>query len=114
MVIPAEAVVRSGRRNQVFVVRESGKFEPRALTLGLESNGQVAVLAGIEAGEEVVTSAQFLIDSESSLREAAAKMVEATHEPTEHNHAAPPADPTETSDDKPAGGHAHHAGHGHD
>lgn len=114
VVIPAEAVVRSGRRNQAFVVRDSGKFEPRALTLGLESNGQVAVLAGIEAGEEVVTSAQFLIDSESSLREAAAKMVEATHEPTEHNHAAPPAKPTETSDDKPAGGHAHHAGHGHD
>ena len=73
--IPAEAVIRSGARNQVFVIRAPGKFEPRPVTLGLTSNGKVAVLEGIKAGEEVVTSAQFLIDSESKLREAAAKMV---------------------------------------
>ncbi|NOQ14198.1 MAG: efflux RND transporter periplasmic adaptor subunit [Methyloprofundus sp.] len=77
IVIPAEAVIRSGARNQVFVVRAPGKFEPRLVTLGLASNGKVAVIEGISVGEEVVTSAQFLIDSESKLREATAKMLEA-------------------------------------
>lgn len=78
VVIPSEAVIRSGSRNQVFVVRAAGKFEPRRVTLGLESNGSVVVIEGIKAGEEVVTSAQFLIDSESKLREATAKMLEAS------------------------------------
>jgi Cu(I)/Ag(I) efflux system membrane fusion protein len=78
VVIPSEAVIRSGSRNQVFVVRAPGKFEPRLVTLGLASNGKVAVLEGVKPGEEVVTSAQFLIDSESKLREATAKLLQAT------------------------------------
>jgi len=77
VVIPAESVIRSGGRTQVFVIRGPGKFEPRLVELGIESNGQVAVLDGVSAGEEVVTSAQFLVDSESKLREATAKMMEA-------------------------------------
>lgn len=76
VVIPSESVIRSGSRNQVFIVREPGKFEPRLVTLGVSSNGRVAVLQGISAGEEVVTSAQFLIDSESKLHEATAKMLQ--------------------------------------
>lgn len=76
VVIPSEAVVRSGSRNQVFVVRDKGKFEPRIVSLGLESNGKIAILDGVKVGEEVVTSGQFLIDSESKLREATAKMLE--------------------------------------
>ncbi|WP_431064225.1 efflux RND transporter periplasmic adaptor subunit [Methylotuvimicrobium sp.] len=72
--LPSEAIVRSGTREQVFVMRAPGKFEPRPVTVGLTSNGRVAVLEGVKAGEEVVTSAQFLIDSESKLREATAKM----------------------------------------
>jgi Cu(I)/Ag(I) efflux system membrane fusion protein len=75
VIIPSEAVIRSGARNQVFIVRAQGKFEPRLVTLGLASNGKVMVLKGVEAGEVVVTSAQFLIDSESKLREATAKML---------------------------------------
>ena len=67
IVIPSQAVIRSGSRSQVFVVTEPGKFEPRVVILGIESAGKVAVLSGLEAGEEVVTSAQFLIDSESKL-----------------------------------------------
>ena len=78
VVIPSEAVIRSGTRDQVFVVRAPGKFEPRLVTLGLASNGKVAVLQGVKAGEEVVTSSQFLIDSESKLREATAKMLQPT------------------------------------
>ena len=76
IVIPSEAVIRSGSRNQVFVVRAPGKFEPRLVTLGLATNGKVAVLNGVKAGEEVVISSQFLIDSESKLREATSKMLE--------------------------------------
>jgi len=75
LVIPEEAVIRSGASNQVFIIREPGKFEPRVVTLGLASAGQVVVLNGLRQGEKVVTSAQFLIDSESKLREATAKML---------------------------------------
>ncbi len=77
IVIPSEAVIRSGTRTQVFVVRGPGKFEPRLVKLGLSSNGKVAILQGLAEDEEVVTSAQFLIDSESKLREATAKMLDA-------------------------------------
>jgi Cu(I)/Ag(I) efflux system membrane fusion protein len=76
VVIPSEAVIRSGAKTQVFIVRGAGKFEPRQITTGLSSNDDIAVLDGVKAGEEVVTSAQFLIDSESKLHEATAKMME--------------------------------------
>lgn len=75
IVVPAEAVVRSGDYNQIFVMTSSGTFEPRRVVLGVESRGQVSVDSGIAVGERVVVSAQFLIDSESSLREATAKMM---------------------------------------
>jgi len=75
--VPSEAIIRSGTRQQVFIQRAPGKFEPREVSLGVSSNGWTQIRDGIEAGEEVVVSAQFLIDSESKLREAAAKMQEA-------------------------------------
>ncbi|NOY61707.1 MAG: efflux RND transporter periplasmic adaptor subunit [Gammaproteobacteria bacterium] len=77
VVVPSEAIVRSGSREQVFVVREPGKFEPREVTLGVSAKGLTQILSGVKAGEEVVTSSQFLIDSESKLREATAKMMAA-------------------------------------
>jgi Cu(I)/Ag(I) efflux system membrane fusion protein len=87
LVVPAEAVVRSGVRPLIFVVREPGKFEPRSVVLGIESNGRVEVIDGLGAGEEVVTSAQFLLDSESRLREATAKMMRAMQASDGgHNH----------------------------
>jgi Cu(I)/Ag(I) efflux system membrane fusion protein len=76
IVIPSEAVIRSGQSDRVFVVRAPGKFEPVIVKLGFQSAGRVAVLEGLEDGDEVVVSAQFLLDSESSLREATAKMME--------------------------------------
>ncbi len=84
LVIPSKAVLRTGRRNVVFVVRGPGKYEPRDVRLGISSRGLVQILAGVKAGEDVVTSAQFLIDSESKLREASAKMME-VKEPTAAN-----------------------------
>ncbi len=75
VVVPSEAIVRSGSREQIFVVREPGKFEPREVTLGVSAQGMTQILSGVNAGEEVVVSSQFLIDSESKLREATAKMM---------------------------------------
>lgn len=76
IVIPSEAIVRSGTDNQVFVVRGAGKFEPRTVILGVSSDGLTQILSGVKAGEEVVVSSQFLIDSESKLREATQKMMD--------------------------------------
>ena len=76
IVVPSEAIVRSGLQEQVFVVRAPGKFEPRKVEIGLSGEGVTEIRSGVSSGEEVVVSAQFLIDSESKLRESAAKMME--------------------------------------
>ena len=78
LVIPTESVIRSGRRNIVFVEREEGKFEPREIKIGLEgSDGYLQVLSGLLEGEQIVTSGQFLLDSESNAQEAIKKMLDA-------------------------------------
>ena len=74
--VPSGAIVRSGTGAKVFVVRAPGKFEPRDVTLGVSSDGKTQILSGLKAGETVVTSSEFLIDSESNLREATARMME--------------------------------------
>ncbi|MDZ7696409.1 MAG: efflux RND transporter periplasmic adaptor subunit [Deltaproteobacteria bacterium] len=77
LIIPSEAVIRSGTRNIVFVVRGEGTFSPRDVVLGPSLDGSnVQVLAGLFEGETVVTSGQFLLDSESKLKEAVQKMLE--------------------------------------
>ncbi len=75
IVIPSEAVIRTGRVPKIFVRTGKGTFEPRDVRVGVNTDGETQILAGVKPGEEVLTSAQFLIDSESSLKEAAAKMV---------------------------------------
>ena len=81
LVIPSEAVIRSGKRNVVFVTRPGNKFAPRDVTLGLPvDGGKIQILTGLAAGETVVTSGQFLLDSESKLKEAVQKMLEAKRE----------------------------------
>lgn len=74
--VPSEAIVRSGTEDEVFVERSPGKYEPRKVTVGVVSDGKTQIVSGLEAGETVVTSSQFLIDSESKLKEATAKMLE--------------------------------------
>ncbi|HEY5648858.1 MAG TPA: efflux RND transporter periplasmic adaptor subunit [Nitrospiria bacterium] len=76
VVVPSEAILRSGGGAKIFVVRGPGKFEPREVKLGVEADDRIQILEGVKPGEEVVTSAQFLIDSESRLREAVTKMLE--------------------------------------
>ena len=77
LIIPSESILRSGERNVVFVSRSGGKFAPREVTLGMAlDDNKVQVLTGLAPGEEVVTSGQFLLDSESKLQEAVKKMVD--------------------------------------
>src|SRR5437868_3730794 len=69
-VIPATGVLQSGTRQIVFVSREDGYIEPREVQLGSRAGDDFIVLKGVKAGEEIVTSANFLIDSESQLQAA--------------------------------------------
>jgi hypothetical protein len=70
LAIPASGVLQSGTRQIVFVDRGSGYLEPREVELGPQANDGYIVLKGLKAGEHIVTSANFLIDSESQLQAA--------------------------------------------
>jgi multidrug efflux pump subunit AcrA (membrane-fusion protein)/ribosomal protein S27E len=78
LLVPDTAILRSGQgRNRVFVALPGGKFDPRMVTLGPRAeNDLYEVLSGLNDGERVVTSGQFMLDSESQLREAIQKMRE--------------------------------------
>lgn len=70
LLVPSESVVDTGEVQYAFVAREGGRFEPRKVRLGMRSGTNVEVLDGLSEGETVVTTANFLIDSESRLRAA--------------------------------------------
>jgi len=70
LALPEEAVIDTGERKLVFVVHEGRHFEPRPVQLGVKAGEYYEVLTGLEEGEQVVTSAQFLVDSESRLKAA--------------------------------------------
>jgi Cu(I)/Ag(I) efflux system membrane fusion protein len=76
LVIPSEAVIQTGRRTVVVVAQADGKFAPVEVQTGVEANGQTEIRRGLEAGQKVVVSGQFLIDSEASLRASATRMAE--------------------------------------
>jgi Cu(I)/Ag(I) efflux system membrane fusion protein len=73
--VPSEAVVRSGERSVVIVQKSPGLFDPREVELGAEGGGYQEIRKGVAAGEMVVTSSQFLIDSESNLKAAIGQML---------------------------------------
>lgn len=68
LVVPSEAVIMTGERSVVIVARESGGFDVVDVKVGTEVDGRTAILSGLAAGQSVVRSGQFLIDSEASLR----------------------------------------------
>jgi RND family efflux transporter MFP subunit len=72
--VPQEAVLDSGNQQYVFVVHDGGTFEPRMIQMGAKLDGKVVVLSGLKPGETIVTSGNFLIDSESRLKSAMAEM----------------------------------------
>jgi multidrug efflux pump subunit AcrA (membrane-fusion protein) len=110
LLVPDTAVLRSGDKNTVFVALDGGKFEPRSVTLGARSEGdQIQVLSGLKEGERVVTSGQFMLDSESQLREAIQKMLAPAAAPSatprehaEHGAVATAPLPTQTATPQPS------------
>jgi Cu(I)/Ag(I) efflux system membrane fusion protein len=74
LVVPASAVLQSGLRQLVFVDQGQGVFAPREVKLGVKTDSRFAVLGGLTAGERVVTSGNFLLDSESKLQSATSMM----------------------------------------
>jgi Cu(I)/Ag(I) efflux system membrane fusion protein len=65
--VPSEAVIRTGKRSLVMVAANGGRFQPVEVQLGRESGDRIEILAGLDEGQKVVASGQFLIDSEASL-----------------------------------------------
>ena len=70
LIVPESAVVQTGNRSIVFVDAGAGRYEPREVELGPKVEGGVQVIRGLEDAESVVVSANFLLDSESSLKAA--------------------------------------------
>ena len=68
LLIPTEAVIQTGKRAVVMLAEDKGKFRPVEVEIGIESNGQTEIKRGLQAGQRVVVSSQFLIDSEASLK----------------------------------------------
>jgi len=68
LVIDREALIRTGKSTRVIVALGDGQFQPAEVSVGMESMGKVEVISGLENGETIVVSAQFLIDSEASFR----------------------------------------------
>lgn len=76
LLVPDMAILRSGEKTTVFIALDGGKFEPRTVTLGPQAEDDTyQVLSGLNEGERIVTSGQFMLDSESQLREAIQKML---------------------------------------
>ncbi len=75
--VPSEAVITTGTRNVVIVAQGDGRFAPVDVEVGMGTHGQTEILKGLEAGQKVVVSGQFLVDSEASLKSAVARMGEA-------------------------------------
>jgi len=104
VLVPDLAVLRSGEHNTVFLANPDGSFEPRDVRLGVRSQGNFyQVLDGLVGGEQVVISGQFMLDSESQLRDAIQKMLKSPD--TSTASPAPLATPADT--DRATANHAH-------
>lgn len=74
LLVPSEAVIETGRRSVVIVAAEAGRFDVAEVKTGAEAGGKTEILSGLAAGRKVVTSGQFLIDSEASLNTAVQRL----------------------------------------
>ncbi|HWI58782.1 MAG TPA: efflux RND transporter periplasmic adaptor subunit [Bacillota bacterium] len=107
LLIPDMAILRSGEKTTVFVALAGGRFEPRTVALGPQAeNDTYQVLSGLQEGDHIVTSGQFMLDSESQLREAIQKMLEpkpaGRPSPTPSSTNAMPGHPMEPERTTPA------------
>ncbi|CAD0264303.1 copper/silver efflux system, membrane fusion protein [Pseudomonas veronii] len=80
--VPSEAVIRTGRRTLVMLAEDAGRYRPVEVQLGQENDGKTAVLKGLQEGQQVVSSGQFLLDSEASLKGIVASTLEMPAPPT--------------------------------
>jgi Cu(I)/Ag(I) efflux system membrane fusion protein len=76
IVIPLEGLIRSGREERVILALGDGRFEARNVRAGIESGNYVEILQGVQEGDDIVTSGQFLIDSEASMRASLNRMTD--------------------------------------
>ena len=76
LLVPTEAVIQTGKRSVVVLAQGGGKFAPVDVETGIEANGQTEIRKGLEAGQKVVVSGQFLLDSEASLKSTETRMGE--------------------------------------
>ncbi|MFZ6848674.1 efflux RND transporter periplasmic adaptor subunit [Undibacterium sp. RuRC25W] len=74
LLVPSEAVIQTGTRSVIMVEKTQGNYEPVEIETGNEANGLTEVTKGLEAGQKVVVSGQFLIDSEANLKGTASRM----------------------------------------
>jgi Cu(I)/Ag(I) efflux system membrane fusion protein len=74
LMVPSEAVIQTGRRSVVILAQADGRFAPVDVEVGLESSGQTEIRKGLKAGQRVVVSGQFLVDSEASLKASTTRM----------------------------------------
>jgi Cu(I)/Ag(I) efflux system membrane fusion protein/cobalt-zinc-cadmium efflux system membrane fusion protein len=74
LAVPVESVIHSGERTLAVVSLGEGRFQPREVEVGVQADGYYEILSGLHGGERIVTSAQFLIDSESNLKAAVSAM----------------------------------------
>lgn len=74
LLIPTEAVIQTGRRTVVMLAEDNGRFRPVEVEIGIETGGQTEIKRGLNAGQRVVVSSQFLIDSEASLKGVEARL----------------------------------------
>ncbi len=105
LAVPEEAVIRGGTRDLVVLERSPGTFQVAAVTLGRQGDGVWEVLDGVEDGDTVVVSAQFLIDSESNLTQAIRTLdsgLDRLGMPAEHRRGARPAAPAAGESGMPA------------
>jgi len=91
LVVPAEAVIRTGTRAVAIVRKDNGSFEPREVTLGADLGETLEIVQGLKEGDQVVSSGQFLVDSEARLRSVLGGMAaaQATSAPASAAAAAP-------------------------
>lgn len=89
LVLPSEAVIRTGKRVVVMVRKDNGTFEPRAVSIGRDVGDETEILQGLSEGEQVVASGQFLIDSEASLRSVLGSMAAPASAPASASIATP-------------------------
>lgn len=102
LLVPTEAVIRTGERDIVMLALPEGRYQPAQVRIGREAGGRTEILAGLREGERIVASGQFLIDSEASLSGVAARSIGGTSGPVRAPASSPAGRPAAAGTGAPA------------